>query len=298
MQAHEKIPSPAHRVFSDNQIASNSLVSDAANRPGKKEKKSKKEIKKKESKKKRTKDEGPDLMETNNTEYNELLSPDQDSSTKTIVETLADQTEGNQPAADAVTNNGSDDLDFWLSTSNPVEAKKEAVAIEADVEELTTTTAAGKKPKTKKSKKSDEPEDQSSKKKKDKKDKKEKLSAKDSAAENQHVNGEATQQVTGPIYQHLASNKSIQITYRARPNFMNLTQIVVDLRLKNLSTSEQIFQIELNILDTPNIKLIREATQHKDNSLHIPFTLEPSVENHVEYFFNASESTFAQKLKG
>lgn len=78
---------------------------------------------------------------------------------------------------------------------------------------------------------------------------------------------------------------------------MNLNQLIVLLQLKNLSMTEQIFSIELNMLDTANIKLLREDSS-KNDSLKINFSLDAKKQNQVEYLFNVTECTFPQVLKG
>ena len=77
---------------------------------------------------------------------------------------------------------------------------------------------------------------------------------------------------------------------------MNLNQIVVNLRMKNLSQTAQIFSMELNILDSAYLKLVRDSGA--DDQIKIPFTLESNSENEAEYLFYLSDCTFAQKLKG
>jgi hypothetical protein len=242
---------------------------------------------------------------SNNNEYNELLSPDHESATKSIAQTLATTASSKDAVAMETdtqsTANKSDDLDFWLSTtaSNPVGSKRSEPTADMETDEVA-ESANVKKTKSKKSKKSTTPDEHKSKKKKEKKVDSDELHTLEIAHD--HMNGVEARESgaavkDAPVYHRLASNKTVEITYRARPNFMNLNQIVVDLRLRNVSSSEQIFQIELNILDTPNIKLIREKGM-RDHALSIPFSLDASVEDHVEYFFGASESTYPQKLKG
>jgi len=101
----------------------------------------------------------------------------------------------------------------------------------------------------------------------------------------------------GPKRLFLASTKAIEITYTASPYFMNLNQLFVDLQMKNLSASKEIFQIELNILDTPSLQLIRADTKAGD-AVKVPFRLDTLSTNHVECFFAIGECTYAQVLKG
>lgn len=303
----EKIPTPTHRVSSINEITSKSQF-ETTDKMIKKEKIPKKEKKSKEkdndksditkkSKKKSKKasiDDGPDLMcqtETENNEYNELLSPDAE--TKSIVTIIEKENSSNEMKA-----NNSDDIDFWLSTT--VETNNNHAAITPEEEVTIEDMEKEKKSKSKKYK--------SSKKEDETKTKKEKKSKKSSKSTNNidiednqitdlnELNGLKIVDI-GPKYNTLTANKTIEITYLAKPNFMNLNQIIIDLRLKNKSTNEKIFSIELNMLDTANIQLIRDENSNQD-ALKIPFVLNPMVENHIDYFFNISECTFPQSLKG
>ena len=76
---------------------------------------------------------------------------------------------------------------------------------------------------------------------------------------------------------------------------MNLNQLIVKLKLKNQTTNSQVTSIELIILDTSNLKLIRSDT---NETVRIPFNLNADSENEVEFLFNANDCTFQQKLKG
>ena len=127
-------------------------------------------------------------------------------------------------------------------------------------------------------------------KKKDKEEKKEKKEKKPKA--NQDLNALEENLVNDQnhvidntlMYQLLASNQHIKIvtnltqkntkvpkfifqkihfqTYLVRPNYMNFNQIMINIRLSNVSAksakqSNQIHSIELNVLNTANLKLIR-----------------------------------------
>ena len=84
---------------------------------------------------------------------------------------------------------------------------------------------------------------------------------------------------------------------------MNLNQIVVGLKMKNVTDGEkfvnsQIHTIELNLLDTDYLSLIRSQLKISGDTIKIPFSLTSNAENEVQFYFNANECTFAQKLKG
>lgn len=314
LKANEKIPTPTHRVTSNNQIFNDGEMK-KSEKP-KKEKKSKKPKKAKDetesSKKVKRSNKNktteissgePDLLiqtldvNQNGNEYRELISPNEENKMLPNLE---------KEDSNEIKKETNDDLDFWLSTADPVDNQENEPPVEKDENE------SEKKLKSKKSKSSKKgSESETKKSKKEKKDKKSsKSSSKMASLSSKHndldilaTHVENTKKLkdikleTGPKYHLLASNKTIQITYNSKPNYMNLNQIVIDLRLKNLSNSENIFSIELNMLDTAAIKLIRDENASQD-SLKIPFTLEPGTENHIEYFFNCTECTFPQRLKG
>lgn len=85
-------------------------------------------------------------VDTNQQDYNELMSP-VDSNTKSLTPNEAKATNGSK-----TNNTTSDDLDFWLETSKPVEDSK-PVLVESSVAE------EGKKKKSKKSKSSKKDEE-------------------------------------------------------------------------------------------------------------------------------------------
>ena len=191
----------------------------------------------------------------------------------------------------------SDDLDFWLSTSKPIDSTDPIEMKE-------------KKSKSKRTKSSKKTENNDDEKKSKKKSKKEKDSLPNKSVTNTSTDLKALSDNTNLRnnsslikiqdslkFNSVAMNKTIEISSNIKPNFMNLNQLVLLLELKNLSKTEQIFSIELNILDTANISLLREESTEND-SLKINFTLDAENQNQVEYLFNITECTFPQVLKG
>jgi hypothetical protein len=257
LKEDEKLPTPTHRVTSSSQIAPPpppaKASTETTKKPSKKSTEDKGQKEKRKSKKKshaKADDEHqqPDLLTvevaaTGQGEYNELLSPDTE--------------EIPQPGNTQVKLESASDLDFWLST-----ARTDEVTVEA----------AAKKTK-KKTKKTDD-EETKKEKKREKKEKKPTATVELTQPAALDTAGLNDIEVSnGPKRLFLASTKAIEITYSASPYFMNLNQLLVDVQMKNLSASKEIFQIELNILDTPSLQLIRADTKAGDD-LKVPFSLE------------------------
>jgi hypothetical protein len=79
---------------------------------------------------------------------------------------------------------------------------------------------------------------------------------------------------------------------------MNLNQIIINLKISSLKSQQIISSIELNILDTANIKLVRDSGNDGD-PIKLGFQLNQKTnESNSELYFNVNDCTFAQKLKG
>jgi hypothetical protein len=79
---------------------------------------------------------------------------------------------------------------------------------------------------------------------------------------------------------------------------MNLNQIIINLQILNLKPQQIISSIELNILDTANIKLARDSGSEGD-PIKLGYQLNQKTnQNSSEFYFNVNDCTFAQKLKG
>jgi len=291
LKEDEKLPTPTHRVTSSGKITispTNTVMDTSKISNKKKEIKSKKENRKSKKAKKTTDEKTESALAVEKTgaaqsEYNELLSPDTESPLDADIPNT-----GSDIKLESVSN-----FDFWIPELKDAEISGDHMV---------------KKPfkKKKKTKNVDLEEV-----KKDKKEKK-----KDSKLgiceltqppkqlekgepEISELNGLGLLTVTNLLDRKLflVTNKDIEITYVATPYFMNLNQLLIDLHLKSLSPIKDIYQIELNILDTPSIKLIREDTKIGD-AIKIPFRLSALSSDHVEYYFDVSDCTYPQVLKG
>lgn len=170
-----------------------------------------------------------------------------------------------------------DDIDFWLSNAQPIQAESSnnennlVMVIEES---------------TKSSKKSKKEKGDGDKEKKTKKSKHE-------------TNGTTTSNGVKPKkdkFKSLASNNHLKLSYLAQTNLMNLNQIIINIKMKNLESHSKITSIELNVLDSSTIKLVRNEA---NEPLRLPFSLDDGEEeNQIELLFNVNDCTYAQKLKG
>ncbi|RNA09277.1 AP-3 complex subunit delta-1-like isoform X3 [Brachionus plicatilis] len=170
----------------------------------------------------------------------------------------------------------SDDFEFWLKNDQIEEVKSELkIEVEKPVE-------------VKKSKKSKKDKETDCKKKKSKK-------VKNGQSEPQNGTNELDSEL---VFKHVASNKQLNISALIQANRMNMNQLIIKLRLGNLTTDSEISSIELNILNTASLKLLREDNKSSNESLKIPFSLLSSQDNQFECLFQVKDCTFPQNLKG
>lgn len=205
------------------------------------------------------------------------------------------------------------DMDFWLSSndakhspattpapSNQTEVKVEVTPV-ADISEDDEEQV-----KTKKKRKKD---------KKERKDKKEKKKHKNKLAlqaEYEEADGITTpskEQVppsqedtpvnTKPMssYRLLAENSCIRLTCETRANMQRSDQVVVSMVFSNL-TNNNINNLELNVMDTLNTKLIRGVGQTTHDAVRVPFVLPPSVSNEGQFAFSLNSISQPTRMKG
>jgi AP-3 complex subunit delta-1 len=263
---------------------------------------------KKESKKstKREHNKSVDLLLTTeatsqvliNDDYNELLSPDNESVTSSTHDSAT-------TAKTLKLNDTTDDMDFWLSTTTTATAQTLVVE---DLSEVNAEKAT-KSSKKSKSKSSDKDKEKSSK--KDKKSKSKQVVAvneETTAVSHSVTNGVTPNEDTNTVaYKPMASNKHLKISYLIKPNLLN--QMIVKFRINNIIQSSsindftEIHSIELNIIDSVILKLIRSVSQtskEQDDTILIPFNLMSNCASpkETELFFNVSDCTFPHKIKG
>ncbi|KAK7490361.1 hypothetical protein BaRGS_00018340 [Batillaria attramentaria] len=98
-------------------------------------------------------------------------------------------------------------------------------------------------------------------------------------------------------YKLLAENASVKLTYETRINHQRSNQVVVSIVFANL-TSDTLKDLEFNILDTLNTKLIRGMGQSHHDAVKVPFTLPPGAQNEGQFAFTVDSITAPQKLRG
>ncbi|XP_048758475.2 AP-3 complex subunit delta-1-like isoform X2 [Ostrea edulis] len=201
-----------------------------------------------------------------------------------------------------------DDLDFWMNNNSTAAAKStdnEIVTPEVSVEYANVSSEE------------DSQKEKKTKKKKEKKTKKEKKSKKDKKllrADYEEAEGITTpskEQVSlsqeetpatvqlPPMssYVNLGENSSIKMTYDIRASHQRGDQVIVSVVFSNL-TEHQVKDLEFNVMDTMNLKLIRSMGSSHHDAIKVPFILLPNAQNEGQFAFTVHEIKVAQKLKG
>ncbi|KAK3089741.1 hypothetical protein FSP39_006122 [Pinctada imbricata] len=200
-----------------------------------------------------------------------------------------------------------DDMEFWLSNNGtPTEEKVAAgnteVKVKVNDKDVSSAEEDTIKEKLKKKKKE--------KKKKEKKTKKDKKLR----AEYEEAEGIATpskeeippSQQDTPMtvqlppmssYKPLAENASISMTYETRTSHQRSDQVIVSIVFSN-KTDNHIKDLEFNIMDTMNLKLIRAMGSTHHDAIRVPFLLLPGGQNEGQFAFSVQDINTAQKLKG
>ncbi|KAH0625917.1 hypothetical protein JD844_034289 [Phrynosoma platyrhinos] len=204
-----------------------------------------------------------------------------------------------------------DDMDFWLSDAPP----PPAVATEAKTSPEVSTDAAEPEEAKKEDREEDldlEEEDEgkkSSKHKKKKKHKKEEKS-KEKKSKKHHGSGEEApseslqngtldDELLPPMssYCLLAENAYIKMTYDIQGNLQNHGQVTVSVIFEN-KCSSFLKNMELNVLDSLNTKMLRPEGASLHDGIPVPFQLPPGVSNEAQFVFTLQSIVMAQKLKG
>ena len=302
----EKLPVRTHRIVLDNQAGA---ALDQEEKPKKKHRKDREERRKhrKEGKEKSSKKKEKKKREESN-----LLIAEEPSNSPDleVVANGVDDEDTESPEPQLQKSDKGDDLDFWLSnndaTPSPSKAQK---TIENDVNQTPVIVVASdeEEQQTKKTKK--KKEKKAKKEKKEKRDKKKLLRADYEEAEGITTPSKEQvppSQMDTPMnvqfppmstYQTLGENKSLKLTYEIRGSHQRHDQVVASVVFTNL-TSNQIKDLELNVLDSLNAKLIRGiGCSHRD-PVKVPFILLPNSQNEGQFAFSVESINIPQKLKG
>ncbi|XP_046843480.1 AP-3 complex subunit delta-1-like isoform X1 [Xenia sp. Carnegie-2017] len=97
-------------------------------------------------------------------------------------------------------------------------------------------------------------------------------------------------------YKLLAEDKNIQLMYDIKPNPQVTGQIVAMIIFSN-RTQMQIKNLEMNIMDTLNTKLIRPMNHTSHDAVKVPFQLPAGASNEGQFAFASEKIGFPQKLR-
>ncbi|XP_062616914.1 AP-3 complex subunit delta-1-like isoform X2 [Saccostrea cucullata] len=200
------------------------------------------------------------------------------------------------------------DLDFWMNNNSTEPSKtteNEIKTPEVNVEyaNVSSEEESQKEKKTKK-KKEKKP-------KKEKKSKKDKKSLRADYEEAEGITTPSKEQVppsqadtpaavqlpSMSSYVTLGENDSIKMTYDIRTSHQRGDQIIVSVVFSNL-TEHTIKDLEFNVMETMNLKLIRSMGSTHHDPIKVPFILLPNSQNEGQFAFTVHEIKVAQKLKG
>lgn len=207
-----------------------------------------------------------------------------------------------------------DDLDFWLSPSEGQDRPAAGGDLAMDSVLQTDMNGAAPVPKSERRKKHHDSEASGSKKKKKAKtatllqqdvpkDKREYEEAPGITTPSKEPSFSATQTPMTPSmpppasnYKLLAEDKNIKLTYEVRTLPMVRDQVLVSVIFTNLSLY-QLKEMELNILDTLNTKMLRRAASPHEG-ISVPFQLPKGTANEGQFAFTVDSVSMSQRLRG
>ncbi|XP_063311946.1 AP-3 complex subunit delta-1 isoform X2 [Pelobates fuscus] len=205
----------------------------------------------------------------------------------------------------------SDDMDFWLNnseapaqsqsvpeaTTNIEEPKKEELILETNEEENEKKSHRHKK--KHKKEKDEVKEDKKSRKKKHHHHHHRHHSHEEEQTESVQ-NGTLDEEETLPpmsSYSTLAENTYIKMMYDIQGDLQKESQVTVSVILENLSQSF-LKNMEINVLDSLNTKMMRPEGSTVHDGIPVPFQLPPGVSNEAKFVFTVKSIVMPQKLKG
>ncbi|CAD5114681.1 DgyrCDS3727 [Dimorphilus gyrociliatus] len=283
LKENEVLPVRRHRIV-------DSIPNDSADIPDGKKKKKKKKSKAESDKPAKTEKKKKKKKKSASTESNLLVEEDvtidiqNHESIPCEEETLSLPTQGNKPKDDLITSKIDDqnDMNFWLSNDNEQEVKP----AEQNYTETIEVTKKSEKPKKKK------------------KDEKKKKRRKQS-------DYEIADGITTPSMERVeflspkppsdvllvASNDLIKIYMGTKVNRQS-NSVSAKLLLQNSSERTTFKDMEFTVIDTTNIKLLREPSNGNHEGIKFPFVLQPLSEREAFVNFSISNVVKPQKLKG
>lgn len=98
-------------------------------------------------------------------------------------------------------------------------------------------------------------------------------------------------------YKKLGENKHVKMQFESRVSIQHRSSVIISILFTNL-TELHIKQLEFNVMDSINTKLVRGPGRDNHDSIQVPFTLPPGTENEGQFAFNVENISMPQKLKG
>ncbi|XP_076811887.1 AP-3 complex subunit delta-1-like isoform X4 [Clavelina lepadiformis] len=185
-----------------------------------------------------------------------------------------------------------DDLSFWLSNSDAVSAPEAAKKVEGPEKVVQVNGIEEDE---------DDHEVAPAKEKKKHKKKKDKKETKKHKKKHHNVNDtvemEASSNLQLSSYKLLGENKEIKLEFETRSSSREEKKIVVSCLFENL-TENHIKNIEFNILDTLNTRLVRTGGENSHDAVPIPFSLPALSRNECQLQLTASSVTMPQRMRG
>ncbi|XP_044309330.1 AP-3 complex subunit delta-1 isoform X2 [Varanus komodoensis] len=202
-----------------------------------------------------------------------------------------------------------DEMDLWLSEAPPAAVASEAKDLHEANADAAGPEEAKKGGQEEEAAEEEEDEGKKSSKHKKKKHKKEEKS-KEKKSKKHHGSGEGppTESVQNgtledePLppmssYCLLAENAYIKMTYDIQGTLQDDSRVTVSVILENKSSSF-LKNMELNVLDSLNTKMLRPEGASIHDGIPVPFQLPPGVSNEAQFTFTLQSIAMAQKLKG
>ncbi|XP_071119601.1 AP-3 complex subunit delta-1-like isoform X1 [Haliotis cracherodii] len=322
----EKLPVRQHRLVLeaslDKELDGDTEKTKRKHRKEKEKKKDKKEKKEKKEKrdKKKSKSEhkdkdGPTLLLT--------AAEEETASEANIVNNVDNTATSISPPEEQ--SDKTNDIEFWLSGSdaattpspvkdsrpvvNNVDRTKSPKLTVNDVlssEEEDSAKVNEEKPKKKKEKRG------SKKEKKEKKDKKKKdklrrheyeeaegitTPSKENISMSQQGTPMEIQLPPMSSYKLLAENATLRMTYETRVSPQRSDQIIISVVFNN-QTKNHLKDLEFNVLDTLNTKLIRGMGKSHHDAVRVPFILLPESQNEGQFAFSIESISMSQRMRG
>ncbi|ELT88988.1 hypothetical protein CAPTEDRAFT_18044 [Capitella teleta] len=98
-------------------------------------------------------------------------------------------------------------------------------------------------------------------------------------------------------YQTLGENTDLRLMYELRVDAMQSKRVVASIVFVNL-TSNQVKDLELNVLDSLNTKLQRGMGACSHDPVSVPFQLPPLAQNEGQFAFSVDAISVPQRMKG